>query len=123
MLTAIPFPGSHSYNVNIVDELPEWAIDDMGAGDEGGTFDGDGAFHSYKDADKDKLKSSSQHNGDTAKRDRRQVMLVGIVLSLCIVDVSGFKSVLNALRNVRKANCSFSLKDNYLSVYLFVLIY
>ena len=45
----------------------------MGAGDEGGTFDGDGAFHSYKDADKDKLKSSSQHNGDTAKRDRRQV--------------------------------------------------
>lgn len=33
------------------DELPEWATDDTGADDEGGTFDASGAFMSLKDID------------------------------------------------------------------------
>ncbi|XP_067945703.1 GRB10-interacting GYF protein 2-like [Watersipora subatra] len=50
------------------DELPEWATDDMGAGDEGGTFDSSGAFLSNKEADGDK----SVQNGEITKRDRKQ---------------------------------------------------
>ena len=34
------------------DELPEWATDDMGGDDEGGTFDASGAFLSLKEFEK-----------------------------------------------------------------------
>lgn len=65
-----------------LDELPEWAADDLGGGDEGGTFDSSGAFMSLKDVEYEELEkvtpngdaSSKSNNIHSKPTDRKQVM-------------------------------------------------
>mgnify|MGYP001793995389 CR=1 FL=1 len=77
---------------DVTDELPEWAADDMGGGDEGGTFDSSGAFMSLKDVDCEELdkatpngdagssspRTMTSHNSSSKLSDRKQVQDLAI---------------------------------------------
>ena len=72
--------------------MPEWAADDMGGGDEGGTFDSSGAFMSLKDVECEELEKATpngdagsssprtmtSHNSSSKLSDRKQVQDLAI---------------------------------------------